>query len=126
MKLFSRLLKEEYDLDTQLLNNKIAQYKHLVKLSLLPITQANPMSDKLDVFDKLRELEQSIQSQLSDRAKADNQRSLFGLDIKNQDNQIRDEFLRVKARSNSVDRYSEMSLKELVKSYFDSKDRKRS
>jgi hypothetical protein len=95
-------------------------------LSLLPITQANPMSDKLDVFDKLRELEQSIQSQLSDRAKADNQRSLFGLDIKNQDNQIRDEFLRVKARSNSVDRYSEMSLKELVKSYFDSKDRKRS
>ena len=125
MNLFSKLLKEEYDLDTQLLNNKIAQYKHLVKLSLLPITQANPMSDKLDVFDKLRELEQSIQAQLSDRAKADNKRSLFGLDIKNQDNQIRDEFLRVKARSNSVDRYSEMSLKELIKSYFDSNERKK-
>jgi hypothetical protein len=85
MKLFSRLLKEEYDLDTQILNNRIAQYKHLVQISNMPSNENFPMSDKLDVFDKLRDLEQAIFQQLSDRAKSDNQRRLFGLDVKSQD-----------------------------------------
>ena len=49
MKFFSRLLKEEYDLDTQILNNRIAQYKHLVQISNMPSNKNFPMSDKLDV-----------------------------------------------------------------------------
>ena len=67
---FRNLLKEEVDLDTQILNNRLAQYRHLVQISNIPATPAFPMSDKLDVFDKLRELEQAIFQQLADRAKA--------------------------------------------------------
>ena len=42
----------------------------------MPSNENFPMSDKLDVFDKLRDLEQAIFQQLSDRAKSDNQRRL--------------------------------------------------
>jgi hypothetical protein len=126
MKLFSKLLKEEYDLDTQILNNRIAQYKHLVQISNMPSNENFPMSDKLDVFDKLRDLEQAIFQQLSDRAKSDNQRRLFGLDVKSQDRQIRDEFLRQKARKSSIEKYKSMNLKELIKTYFDSGSKKKS
>jgi len=123
---FRSLLKEEVDLDTQILNNRLAQYKHLVRISNMPVGGQFPMSDKLDVFDKLRELEQAIFQQLADRAKAEKQRQLFGLNIKNQDNQIRDEFLRQKAHRDAVEMYKSMSLKELIKSYFDSRGNKKS
>ena len=126
MQLLNRLLKEEYDLDTQILNNRLAQYKHLVQISNMPATAQFPMSDKLDVFDKLRELEQAIMSQLSDRAKAQNHRDLFGSDWKNRDNEIRDEFLRQKVYRNAEEKYSGMSLRELLKSYFDSRKKKKS
>lgn len=114
-----KLLKEEYDLDTQILNNRVEQYKHLVRISKMPTTSEFPMSDKLDVFDKLRDLEAVIFQQLGDRAKADNQRRLFGLNIKRNDDAVRDEFLRQKAYRDSVEKYKSMSLKELIKSYFD-------
>lgn len=114
-----KLLKEEYDLDTQILNNRVEQYKHLVRISKMPTTAEFPMGDKLDVFDKLRDLEQVIFQQLGDRAKSDNQRRLFGLNIKRDDERVRDEFLRQKAHRESVEKYKSMSLKELIKSYFD-------
>jgi len=123
---YKRLLKEEYDLDTQILNNRLAQYRHLVSISKIGITPATPLSDKLDVFDKLRELEQAIMQQLSDRAKAANQKRLFGSDLKNRDAEVRDEFLRQKADRDIVEKYKNMSLKELLKSYFDSRNKKKS
>jgi hypothetical protein len=119
-----KLLKEEFDLDTQILNNRIEQYKHLVRISNMPTTPEFSMSDKLDVFDKLRDLEQVIFQQLGDRAKSDNQRRLFGLNIKRDDERVRDEFLRQKSRRESVEKYKSMSLKGLIKSYFDTHNRK--
>lgn len=114
-----KLLKEEFDLDTQILNNRIEQYKHLVRISKMPTTLEFPMSDKLDVFDKLRDLELVIFQQLGDRSRLDNQRSLFGFNIKRDDERLRDEFLRQKAHRESVQKYKSMSLKELIRSYFD-------
>lgn len=114
-----KLLKEEFDLDTQILNNRIEQYKHLVRISKMPTTPEFPMSDKLDVFDKLRDLELVIFQQLGDRSRLDNQRSLFGFNIKRDDERLRDEFLRQKAHRESVQKYKSMSLKELIRSYFD-------
>lgn len=114
-----KLLKEENDLDTQILKNRIEQYKHLVSISKMPLSQEYPMSDKLDVFDKLRDLEAVIFQQLGDRAKAENQARLFGFSIKNMDTDIKNEFIREKAKREFVEKYKSMSLRELIKSKID-------
>lgn len=114
-----KLLKEENDLDTQILKNRIEQYKHLVSISKMPLSQEYPMSDKLDVFDKLRDLEAVIFQQLGDRAKVENQARLFGFSIKNMDTDIKNEFIREKAKREFVEKYKSMSLRELIKSKID-------
>ena len=114
-----KLLKEENDLDTQILKNRIEQYKHLVSISKMPLSQEYQMSDKLDVFDKLRDLEAVIFQQLGDRAKAENQARLFGFSIKNMDTDIKNEFIREKAKREFVEKYKSMSLRELIKSKID-------
>lgn len=120
-----KLLKEENDLDTQILKNRIEQYKHLVSISKMPLSQEYPMSDKLDVFDKLRDLEAVIFQQLGDRAKAENQARLFGFSIKNMDTDIKNEFIREKAKREFVEKYKSMSLRELIKSKIDRPKQKR-
>jgi len=120
-----KLLKEENDLDTQILKNRVEQYKHLVSISKMPLSQEYPMSDKLDVFDKLRDLEAVIFQQLGDRAKAENQARLFGFSIKNMDTDIKNEFIREKAKREFVEKYKSMSLRELIKSKIDRPKQKR-
>ncbi len=120
-----KLLKEENDLDTQILKNRVEQYKHLVSISKMPLSQEYPMSDKLDVFDKLRDLEAVIFQQLGDRAKAENQARLFGFSPKNMDSSIRMEMIRQKAKREMVEKYKSMSLRELIKSIFDTQRNQR-
>lgn len=120
-----KLLKEENDLDTQILKNRVEQYKHLVSISRMPVSQEYPMSDKLDVFDKLRDLEVVIFQQLGDRAKVENQARLFGFSPKNMDSSIRMEMIRQKAKREMVEKYKSMSLRELIKSIFDTQRNKR-
>ncbi len=112
MQSLNRLLKEELDLDTEILNNRIQQLRYFKAMVLNPNLE---VQDRMDITDKMRDLEDRIETQMSNRAKAQNRRDLFNPSMKKQDAQLRREFIRLKARKEGIDKYKSMKLQDLIK-----------
>lgn len=119
MSLHKSLLAEEISLEQRLLKNKKAQYDYLVKLSLLPISDKNTLESKMDIMDRLRDLENSIRQQLGDMAKAAAQTELYKNHFQTHVDRIRNEKLRSAMQREAEKKYKGMSLRDLAKDYFE-------
>lgn len=112
MQSLNRLLKEELDLDTEILNNRIQQLRYFKSMVLNPNLE---VQDRMDITDKMRDLEDRIETQISNRAKAKNQRDLFNPSLERQDAHIKNMFIKLKGRQESINKYRSMKLKDLIK-----------
>lgn len=124
MSLHKSLLTEEISLEQRLLKNRKAQYDYLVKLSLLPIDEKNTLESKMEIMDRLRDLEDRITQQLADMAKAAATNDLYNNRFQTHLDRIRNEKLRSAMVREAEKKYKGMSLKNLVKDYFDRYGRK--
>jgi len=64
MQSLNRLLKEELDLDTEILGNRIQQLRYFKSMVLNPSLE---IQDRMDITDKMRDLEDRIDAQLSNK-----------------------------------------------------------
>jgi hypothetical protein len=112
MQSLNSLLKEELDLDTEILGNRIQQLRYFKSMVLNPNLE---IQDRMDITDKMRDLEDRIDAQLSNRAKAKNQRDLFNPSVERQNAQLKREFIRLKVRREGSEKYKSMKLKDLLK-----------
>ena len=113
MQSVSKLLKEVNDLDTSILNNRIAQYKQLLRLSAMPVNNQYTYDNKMDVYEKIADLEREIMQQLKDRERM-KPNPMFSNDREVIDKRIKNEFIRMRAERESIDRYTHMKLKDLL------------
>jgi len=121
MSLYKKLVKEENDLNQRILNNRRSQYDYLVQLSKQPLSDKITLDNKLEVFEKLRELEAVIEKQLSDMSNSQNRSAMYRM---GNDKAMRDEKLRVMLSRKAEEKYRGMKLKDLLKSYYDSSVKK--
>lgn len=111
MRLLNKLLKEELSLDDEILKNRKEQMRGLHRLIM-----NNNMSapDRAELLDKIRDIEDRIEVQLTARSKSLNQRRLFTSNPLEIDNDVRREMIRLRAERESGERYSHMKLKDLM------------
>lgn len=121
MLLFESLLKEEFDLDNEILKNRIMQMKGLHNLIMKDDMTA---PDRAELLDGIRDLEDRIINQLSSRAKSKARFELFRGTPADYDKQIRDEMIRLRSRREAEEKYRTMKLKELMQSATQSKKRR--
>lgn len=121
MSLYKKLVKEENDLNQRILNNRRSQYDYLVQLSKQPLSDKITLDNKLEVFEKLRELEAVIEKQLSDMSNSQNRTAMYKM---GNEEGIRNEKLRVMLNRKAEEKFRGMKLKDLLKSYYDSSVKK--
>ena len=106
-----KLLKEEYSLDNEILRNRTQQMRGLHSLIM-----QNKMSapDRAELLDKIRDIEDRIETHLANRAKGENQRRLFTSNPSEIDNSVRREMIRLRSRREAQDKYRSMKLSNLI------------
>ena len=106
-----KLLKEEYSLDNEILKNRVQQMRGLHNLIM-----QNKMSapDRSELLDKIRDIEDRIESHLVNRAKGESQRRLFTSNPSQIDNSVRKEMIKLKARREAFEKYKGMKLANLI------------
>jgi adenine-specific DNA methylase len=70
--------------------------------------------DRSELLDKIRDIEDRIETHLSNRAKGESQRRLFTSNPSQIDNDVRKEMIRLRSRREAQDKYRSMKLSNLI------------
>jgi hypothetical protein len=111
MLFFKSLLKEEFDLDNEILRNRIMQMKGLHNLIMKDDMTA---PDRAELLDGIRALEDTILTQLANRAKSKARFAMFRGTPADSDKQIKDELIRLRGRREAEKKYRSMKLTDLM------------
>jgi adenine-specific DNA methylase len=70
--------------------------------------------DRSELLDKIRDIEDRIETHLANRAKGENQRRLFTSNSSEIDNSVRREMIRLRSRREAFEKYKGMKLANLI------------